>query len=239
MGLTDKQKQFILDSHNKERANHCSRPLIWDTELEKMADYWANNCQFQHWSLDNKPRMNGQQIGENMQADFSGGSAVTSGMRDFIKEKNYWKCGDNSWSQSTGHYTQMIWPSTTKVGCALANCTNGLGQFLVCEYSPIAWTNEGINTSNCFKNCQFPSKPIQKQVSQPIQPPKKPIELPKKPIVVKPAEKVIYTSKSTIVLPPQKPTNGKIVIIIIILLLLILISLTGFGVYTYLKRKKQ
>ena len=40
---------------------------------------------------------------------------------------------------STGHFTQMVWKSTRKVGCASVPC-NGRhgtpGNYLVCEYSP-------------------------------------------------------------------------------------------------------
>jgi hypothetical protein len=36
--------------------------------------------------------------------------------------------------EDIGHYTQMIWPTTTHVGCALAS--NATTDYLVCRYSP-------------------------------------------------------------------------------------------------------
>jgi len=33
-----------------------------------------------------------------------------------------------------GHYTQVIWKTTTHVGCAIV--TNGTNDYLVCRYSP-------------------------------------------------------------------------------------------------------
>jgi hypothetical protein len=32
------------------------------------------------------------------------------------------------------HYTQMIWPTTQRIGCALAS--NGRTDYLVCRYAP-------------------------------------------------------------------------------------------------------
>lgn len=37
------------------------------------------------------------------------------------------------WS-TVGHYTQMIWPTTTHVGCAIANGVRF--DVLVCRYAP-------------------------------------------------------------------------------------------------------
>lgn len=35
-----------------------------------------------------------------------------------------------------GHFTQEVWKSTTKVGCAVQSCSNLGGFFAVCNYNP-------------------------------------------------------------------------------------------------------
>ena len=44
-------------------------------------------------------------------------------------------------SESTGHFTQLVWKDTTKVGCGAVHCNSNVnngasGWYLVCEYTP-------------------------------------------------------------------------------------------------------
>ena len=51
-----------------------------------------------------------------------------------IKDYNY-----ANWRQSTGkigHFTQVVWKSTDRVGCAQAYSTNSRRLYTVCNYSP-------------------------------------------------------------------------------------------------------
>jgi hypothetical protein len=51
---------------------------------------------------------------------------------------------DMSNFESWGHFSQIVWQSTTSIGCATVNCPNGLANtgggvspwFTVCNYSP-------------------------------------------------------------------------------------------------------
>ena len=58
----------------------------------------------------------------------------------WVDEKRYFKPGlvpDNSNTGTWGdvaHYVQMIWPTSQRIGCALAS--NARDDFLVCRYSP-------------------------------------------------------------------------------------------------------
>jgi hypothetical protein len=57
-----------------------------------------------------------------------------------VEEARHFRAGafpDNSangdW-QAVAHYTQIIWPTTTEVGCALAS--NATTDYFVCRYAP-------------------------------------------------------------------------------------------------------
>lgn len=49
-----------------------------------------------------------------------------------VKEYNY---SDPSFSEETGHFTQLVWKDTTTVGCDSRLCGTQ-GWYLVCEYWP-------------------------------------------------------------------------------------------------------
>lgn len=125
----------ILADHNKYRSALGIPGLTWSNELAAVAQRWANHlaieqgCRFFHSSSE---------YGENL----SMGSGASHNFTDAIegwaaerKDFNYTtkQCNGN-WAKC-GHYTQIIWKSTTKVGCASAKCANG-SIIIVCNYDP-------------------------------------------------------------------------------------------------------
>jgi len=124
--------QAVLDKTNKYRAEHDAPALTWDASLANQGQSWADSCDFKHSTMGN---------GENLFAgtgSFSGSSAVASWYNE-IKDYSFSNPG---FSGSTGHFTQLVWKSTTKVGCGLKLCSYlqdagfNNAYFLVCEYSP-------------------------------------------------------------------------------------------------------
>ena len=45
------------------------------------------------------------------------------------------KSGACAGGKVCGHYTQMVWNKSTKVGCGATQCP-GMGLYLVCDYTP-------------------------------------------------------------------------------------------------------
>lgn len=120
----------LVAAHNKVRAQHCAAPLTWSTKLAQVAQQWANTlrdqgCKFGH---------SGGSYGENLAAGTTGAmdpEAVVAMWYDEVKGYSFQQPG---FSMQTGHFTQVVWRSTTQVGCGMAQC-NG-NDIWVCEYDP-------------------------------------------------------------------------------------------------------
>mgnify|MGYP001321621815 CR=1 FL=1 len=119
----------ILNAHNEKRALHGIQSLAWNDTLAKYAaDYAAstfscNNVKLVH---SNGP------YGENLAAGYSGGYKPVDAWYDEIKQYDFSNPGFN---EATGHFTQLVWKSTSQVGCAKVTCDNSWSQYTICEYS--------------------------------------------------------------------------------------------------------
>ena len=78
--------------------------------------------------------------GENLWMGTSGAFSLTQMLDSWGEEKQYFTNGifpnvspTHHWSD-VGHYTQMIWSTTTQVGCGIS--TGSGFDFFVCRYSP-------------------------------------------------------------------------------------------------------
>lgn len=129
----------LLQSHNAVRAVVGAAPLAWDPALAAGAASWAQylaaSGRFDH--SDRKARPG---IGENLWMGTRGAFSIEYMSGEWAAERRHFKPGifpDNSRTGNwidVAHYTQMIWPTTTRIGCAVAS---GRGSdYLVCRYSP-------------------------------------------------------------------------------------------------------
>ena len=132
----------ITDAHNTARAaeNAGLPALTWDPALAAIAKAWGSQCKSDDGALidHNAGRSNGYPtyVGENIYA--SSGSANGPGaVSSWISEKKNYNYAKNSCSGVCGHYTQVVWKSTTKLGCALVNCPNlRYPSTIICDYGP-------------------------------------------------------------------------------------------------------
>ncbi|HYC69490.1 CAP domain-containing protein [Brevundimonas sp.] len=128
----------LLSAHNAERARVGSPPLRWADSLEAEARVWARELiasnRFAH-----DPARHGH--GENLWTGWGGRTWTPEDMvGDWIAEKADYRHGvfpnvsrTGKWSD-VGHYTQLVWSSTTHVGCAIE--TRGDRSVLACRYAP-------------------------------------------------------------------------------------------------------
>lgn len=142
-GSIDRDAAFdsrVLAAHNRERTSLGVPALAWDARLAADAKTWADHLArtnaFEHSPSDpNDP----DAPGENLWAGTTGRYSPEEMVDLWIQEKADFKPGVfpyNSRSENlaaVGHYTQLIWKRTVRVGCALAKGTKE--DVLVCRYS--------------------------------------------------------------------------------------------------------
>ena len=135
-GNIDRQ---ILHLHNQARADRQLPGLQWNADLAKAARGWARTL-----AAEGRLRHSGWKerngTGENLWIGTRGYYGPASMIGAFINEKQDFHPGifpkvsrTGRW-EDVGHYTQIIWPDTQQVGCALAR--SGGVDVLVCRYWP-------------------------------------------------------------------------------------------------------
>jgi uncharacterized protein YkwD len=133
-------EERTLASHNRERATLGIPPLRWDEDLAADAALWAQHLVSKGY-LEHSPSdpNDWDPQGENLWAGTSGYYSAESMVGLWIAEKKNFKPGifpANSRTgnlEDVGHYTQLMWRSSGKVGCALAKGRSD--EFMVCRYS--------------------------------------------------------------------------------------------------------
>ncbi|KAK0105100.1 hypothetical protein ONS96_004503 [Cadophora gregata f. sp. sojae] len=145
---TDYQSSALFH-HNKHRANHTADALVWDTTLAGYADKIAKSCVFAH-----DMTQGGGGYGQNLAAYGTtadmGSIDLSTVVGDAITNQWYYgeaanmPYGQNSPAVSGVpeylHFSQVLWKSTTKVGCATVQCGAGTifsyhSLYTVCNYA--------------------------------------------------------------------------------------------------------
>jgi uncharacterized protein YkwD len=122
--------QILVDEHNRYRAEHCADPLTWDDELAAVAQAWADKledagCAFEHSSTP---------YGENLAAGSSGAMPPEDVVAMWYREVDAYDFKKGRFSMETGHFTQLVWRDTKRLGCGMTRC-NGFDLW-VCNYDP-------------------------------------------------------------------------------------------------------
>ncbi|KAI8077226.1 CAP domain-containing protein [Gilbertella persicaria] len=117
-------KSQALAAHNKYRSKHHVPNVKWSTKLSNHAQTVTDSCVWGH-------SMKG--TGQNIAYGYKSMEAVVDAWYNEVKNYNYKNGG---FSSSTGHFTQVVWKSTTEIGCAATYCSNLKATYYVCDYSP-------------------------------------------------------------------------------------------------------
>jgi hypothetical protein len=147
-------------AHNAKRAMVDAEPppppLTWDDEAAAFAQSWADTLAEQcSQSIMHSPMP--RSYGENIAAYFGfggGGGPIASASQivdGWHAEIACWTygtingseqcdmaCTSAMFSNGCGHYTQVVWSETQRVGCGYASCSAGgeSREYWVCSYDP-------------------------------------------------------------------------------------------------------
>ena len=138
----DHDLQGALEVHNAARAEVGLAPLTWDEALADEAEAYAQGLARRH-RFEHARDRNGH--GENLwwcsASTNTPMSEASQWWYDEIALYKYRKCCGPNFSE-TGHYTQMVWHSTTAVGIGVAVSSRG-ETYVVARYNPTGnWQGE-------------------------------------------------------------------------------------------------
>ncbi|CAF1012137.1 unnamed protein product [Adineta steineri] len=135
----EKFRQQALDQHNFYRKKHCTPPLVLDPALNDIAQSYAEHLAAIDTYVHSGTRFNGQWMGENLSGldgrkfSYDTGAAPTNSWYNEIQSYNWSNPGI---AKATGHFTQLIWKDTTRLGIGRARSNTSNTVFVVGNYFP-------------------------------------------------------------------------------------------------------
>ncbi|EOA31607.1 hypothetical protein CARUB_v10014803mg [Capsella rubella] len=121
--------QDYVNAHNQARSQVGVGPMQWNEKLVTYArnhiDTLKGDCRLVH--------SNGR-YGENLAKSYGDLSGVTA-VNLWVNEKANYNYDTNTCNGVCGHYTQVVWRNSVRLGCAKVMCNNG-GTIISCNYDP-------------------------------------------------------------------------------------------------------
>ncbi|KAK1803565.1 hypothetical protein P4O66_020985 [Electrophorus voltai] len=141
--ISSRDMTALLDFHNRVRSQVFPPAanmeyMMWDERLAKLAESWASHC---FW--DHGPPQVMKYMGQNLSISSGRYRSVIELVRSWHDEKQSFSYPNRCNGAVCSHYTQMVWASTSRIGCAINRCSN-MNVFgsmwkeailLVCNYS--------------------------------------------------------------------------------------------------------
>ena len=143
----------LLAVHNRERAAVGAQPLRWDPALAQAAASYGPQLA-SLGRLVHSPRAGRPGQRENLAMDYSAHTSPERLIGTWVAEKRRLVPGVFPDVSATGnwkdvaHYTQMVWRTTTHVGCAI-HSDGQQWSYLICRYSPPG----NVDGKRCPEDC--------------------------------------------------------------------------------------
>jgi uncharacterized protein YkwD len=154
-------RSTALSQHNTYRAKHRSPNMALDNSLNSTAQSWAQYLASKG-ELEHSSRSQRNNAGENLyvfyttQSSINGSTIAKNAVKSWYDEVSAYNYANPGFSSETGHFTQVVWKSSTKLGCGAAKGTarvsgrNYNAFYVVCHYAP-AGNFQGQFPNNVLK----------------------------------------------------------------------------------------
>ena len=108
----------ILANVNEKRKMHRSPPLEWSPEISRLSQEWAERGKFEH---SKRPGLS-----ENLFMFNSADPSFRKAVSSWYNESRFYDFNHPGFSPTTGHFSALVWKSSTKVGAGAAKLPNGM-----------------------------------------------------------------------------------------------------------------
>jgi len=160
-GLSSRAKEHVLNKHNELRRRTAKgltprqpgasnmKKMMWNDEIEKIAQRWADQCSFGH--DDERSKLDGTSVGQNAYISYDSQSSseadlvshlttATQNWFDEVSDPGFHSSGIERYrfDHGTGHYTQVVWADSEELGCGMVYYKDGswFTSLVVCNYAP-------------------------------------------------------------------------------------------------------
>lgn len=117
---------ILLSAHNNKRSLHKNTSsLTWSTELETYAQNYADQ-----YDCSGTLVHSGGSYGENLAL----GYGIEGSVDAWYNEIEYYDYNNPGYTENAGHFTQVVWKSSTEVGCGIKSCGGVWGDYVICSY---------------------------------------------------------------------------------------------------------
>lgn len=123
-------RNAVLAAQNRVRAEVQVPPLTWSDDLARYARHWAESLTARH-AFAHRPHT---QYGENLFERRGGHAAPEQVVAAWASEAQNYDLRTNTCHGVCRHYTQLVWRSTERVGCDVAQSEGA--EIWVCNYDP-------------------------------------------------------------------------------------------------------
>ncbi|KAM0835489.1 hypothetical protein ACQ4PT_062891 [Festuca glaucescens] len=127
--------QDYVIAHNAARATVGVGlgPVAWDAAVASFAASYAR-----HRSVDCELVHSTSRYGENIFWGSGEDWTAAQVVEKWADERPDYSYASNSCTagRMCGHYTQIVWRNSTRIGCARVLCDRDAGVFITCNYSP-------------------------------------------------------------------------------------------------------